>query len=90
MVIAERHYPLTISPDEEQKVRKAANLIKQKMLELKGLYTAYDQQDFLAMASLLLCVDSLNKDEVLSSNGDEKLNSKLDELNGILTDFLNR
>jgi cell division protein ZapA (FtsZ GTPase activity inhibitor) len=50
--VAERFYPLKISRSDEEKIRKAARLINEKVLQYKQRYTDKDLQDFLAMAAL--------------------------------------
>ncbi len=50
--VAERFYPLKISRADEEKIRKAARLINEKVLQYKQRYTDKDLQDFLAMAAL--------------------------------------
>jgi len=45
--IAERFYPLKIERREEEKIRKAAKLINDRLLQYKQRYSDKDQQDFL-------------------------------------------
>ena len=52
--IAERFYPLKIKRQDEEKIRKAARLINDKILQYKQRYTDKDSQDFMAMAALQL------------------------------------
>ncbi len=50
--IADRYYPLKVERKDEEKIRKAAKMINDKVLQYKQRYTDKDVQDFLAMASL--------------------------------------
>lgn len=50
--VAERYYPLKVDQRDEEKIRKAARLINEKLLQYKQRYTDKDLQDFLAMAAL--------------------------------------
>jgi cell division protein ZapA (FtsZ GTPase activity inhibitor) len=50
--LAERFYPLKIEKDDEEKIRKAAKIINEKVLQYKQKYEDKDTQDFLAMAAL--------------------------------------
>ncbi len=50
--VADRYYPLKIDRQEEEKIRKAAKLINDKVLQYKKRYLDKDVQDFLAMAAL--------------------------------------
>ena len=50
--IAERPYPLTIDINEEEKIRRAARMINDKILQYKQRFVDKDNQDFLAMVLL--------------------------------------
>lgn len=50
--IADRHYPLRIERKDEERIRLAAKLINDKVLQYKQRYSDKDVQDFLAMATL--------------------------------------
>ena len=50
--VADRYYPLKVDREEEEKIRKAAKLINEKVLQYKQKYTDKDTQDFIAMAAL--------------------------------------
>jgi cell division protein ZapA len=50
--VADRYYPLKIERKDEEKIRKAARLINEKVLQYKQRYLDKDVQDFLAMAAL--------------------------------------
>ncbi len=87
--VAGRPYRLKVTPEDEAKARRAARLIKDKIQELRGIYGAKDQQDYLAMAALLLCVDLLAKEQEISEE-DKDFAYKFDQLDQILTDFVNK
>ena len=82
--IAERFYPLKIKKQDEEKIRKAANMINDKVLQYKQRYTDKDAQDFMAMAALQFVInllDSQQQQNVVSLEKElEVLNSELDEL----------
>ncbi len=50
--VADRYYPLRIDRKDEERIRLAAKLINDKVLQYKQRYSDKDVQDFLAMASL--------------------------------------
>lgn len=50
--VADRFYPLKVEADDEEKIRKAAKMINEKILQYKTKYNDKDIQDFLAMAAL--------------------------------------
>jgi cell division protein ZapA (FtsZ GTPase activity inhibitor) len=64
--VADRYYPLKVERENEEKIRKAARMINEKILQYKQRYSDKDVQDFLAMASLQYVI-KLNEEE-------EKLN----------------
>lgn len=61
--VAERFYPLKISRADEEKIRKAARMINEKVLQYKQRYTDKDLQDFLAMASLQFVIKLIECEE---------------------------
>ena len=50
--IGGRSYPLTIAPEEEENLRKAAKMINDNIADLEGRYAVRDKQDVLAMTAL--------------------------------------
>ncbi len=82
--IAERFYPLKIDRSDEEKIRKAAKLINDKLLQYKQRYTDKNAQDFLAMAALQFVIQLLDcesKQNLVSLEEDLKsLNEDLDIL----------
>src|SRR5512140_2511807 len=60
--VADRYYPLKVERDNEEKIRRAARLINEKVLQYKQRYTDKDVQDFLAMAALQFVI-KLNEEE---------------------------
>lgn len=82
--IAERFYPLKIEKREEERIRKAAKLINDRLLQYKQRYTDKDPQDFLAMAALQFVIQLLDcesKQNSLSLEEDLKaLSEELDVL----------
>ncbi len=61
--VAERFYPLKINRADEEKIRKAARLINEKVLQYKQRYTDKDLQDFLAMAALQFVIRLIESEE---------------------------
>ncbi|SRR6056297_3193716 len=61
--LADRYYPLKIDSNDEEKIRKAAKLINEKILQYKQKYADKDNQDFLAMAALQFVLKYLEKEE---------------------------
>jgi len=82
--VAERFYPLKIKRQDEEKIRKAARLINDKVLQYKQRYTDKDTQDFMAMAALQFVINLLDCEQQQNVVSLDKelgvLSSELDEL----------
>jgi cell division protein ZapA len=82
--IAERFYPLKIKRTDEEKIRKAARLINDKVLQYKQRYTDKDTQDFMAMAALQFVINFLDCEQQQNVVSLEKelvdLSGELDQL----------
>ena len=66
--IADRYYPLKVERENEEKIRKAARMINEKVLQYKQRYTDKDVQDFLAMAALQFVIKLEDEEEKLSND----------------------
>ena len=80
--IADRVYPLTIHPNQEEGLRKAAKKIEGMIKQFEQSYAVRDKQDVLAMCALQFAAQTEQKDinsksEILAA--EEKLKN-LDEL----------
>jgi cell division protein ZapA (FtsZ GTPase activity inhibitor) len=65
--VADRYYPLKVEREDEEKIRRAARLINEKVLQYKQKYTDKDVQDFLAMAALQFVIKLTEEEENLSN-----------------------
>jgi cell division protein ZapA len=63
--VADRYYPLKVERENEEKIRKAARMINEKVLQYKQRYSDKDVQDFLAMASLQYVIKLIGEEEKL-------------------------
>jgi cell division protein ZapA (FtsZ GTPase activity inhibitor) len=75
--VADRYYPLKVERENEEKIRRAARMINDKVLQYKQRYSDKDVQDFLAMAALQYVI-KLTEDEEKLNN--EYLPDALNEL----------
>jgi cell division protein ZapA (FtsZ GTPase activity inhibitor) len=83
--VADRYYPLKIDRIDEEKIRKAAKMINEKVLQYKQKYVDKDIQDFLAMAALQYVIKVLEGDSI------SEVSPVLDELKDLdneLSEFL--
>jgi cell division protein ZapA len=85
--VADRYYPLKIERKDEEKIRKAAKLINEKVLQYKQRYLDKDVQDFLAMAALQFVTRVIEMDDKFDIS---PLEQKLQDLNEELEEYLKR
>jgi cell division protein ZapA (FtsZ GTPase activity inhibitor) len=83
--IADRYYPLKIERKDEEKIRKAAKLINEKVTQYKQRYLDKDVQDFLAMAALQFVSKVLELEERVDLGPFEQ---QVRELNQELEEYL--
>ena len=60
--IADRVYPLTIRPEQEEGLRKAAKKIEGMIKQFEQSYAVRDKQDVLAMCALQFAAQTEQKD----------------------------
>ena len=86
--IADRFYPVKIKRDDEEKVRKAAKHINEKIqLYKQKKYAEKDDQDFLAMVSLQLSTRLIEWEE---RNKIDPIIQKVRELDEKLKEYLEK
>jgi|SRR5512133_196624 cell division protein ZapA len=83
--VADRYYPLKIERKDEEKIRKAARLINDRVLQYKQRYLDKDVQDFLAMAALQFVTRVIEMEEKLDVT---PVHQQLQELNDELEAYL--
>ncbi len=83
--VADRYYPLKIDREDEEKIRRAAKSINDKVFQYKSKYTDKDTQDFLAMAALQFVIRLI---ELESKSEDNGLMQKLRDLDSHLEELL--
>ncbi len=77
--VADRYYPLKIDRSDEEKIRKAAKMINDKVLQYKQRYTDKDVQDFLAMAALQFVIKLIECEGKFDNSAVTEELSELDE-----------
>ena len=66
--VSDRYYPLKVERNDEEKIRRAARMINEKVLQYKQRYSDKDVQDFLAMAALQYVIKLIEEEEKGSNN----------------------
>lgn len=85
--IADRVYPLTVDPSQEEGLRKASKKIDTMIKQFEQNYAVRDKQDVLAMCALQFA--SQVEQSQLSKNEDsENAKIKLQQMNDFLAEYL--
>ncbi|KAA1245490.1 cell division protein ZapA [Aquimarina sp. RZ0] len=85
--VADRVYPLTINPDQEEGLRKAAKKIEAMIKQFEQSYAVRDKQDVLAMCALQFAAQVEQK--VIDKDSDDvNVSERLNALNTLLHDHL--
>ncbi len=86
--IANRVYPLTIDPSQEEGLRKAAKNIDTMIKQFEQSYSVQDKQDVLAMCALQFA-SQVEQKSIDKENVNEHVEQKLNAINNLLQDHLN-
>jgi cell division protein ZapA len=86
--IAGRPYTLSVSLEEEEIVRKAAEHLNETINDYSKSFEYKDHQDLFAMVALQAVANSLGIEQEKSFK-DTEMESKLSELDGLLNAHLN-
>ncbi len=84
VTIADRPYRLNIRKEEEERIRKAAKMINEKIKQYSENYAFNDRQDLLAMVSLEFANSSLVFENKLS-NTENHFVEKLSQIDEVLS-----
>ena len=82
--IADRVYPLTIDPTQEEGLRKAANNINQLAKKFEQNYAVRDKQDVLAMCALQFA-SKIEQRGIEHSQGTQEAEERLKALEDLVS-----
>ncbi|NER14175.1 cell division protein ZapA [Leptobacterium flavescens] len=85
--IADRVYPLTIRPSQEEGLRKAAKEIEALIKQFEQNYAVRDKQDVLAMCALQFA-SQVEQKSIDKENVDVEVRERLKTLNELLREKL--
>lgn len=85
--IADRVYPLTIAPEKEEGLRKAAKKIEEMIKRFENSYAVRDKQDVLAMCALQFAAQVEQK-EINKDTDTQQVEEQLQALNQLLQEHL--
>lgn len=87
ITIGERRYPMRIKRSDEERIRKAAKIINERILMYQKRYTGKDSQDFMAMSALQFVLQYLD----LKENMDiDPAIDQIDQINKELSAYLEK
>ena len=85
--IAERNYPVKAEDREKESLRKAEELIRERMMHYSRHYPSSDRQDHLAMSLLSLTLQHISNGEK-APDAQEELRKELEQSERYLSDYL--
>jgi cell division protein ZapA len=86
--IANRVYPLTVTPDQEEGLRLAAQKIDETVKKFEQSYSVQDKQDVLAMCALQFAAET-EQTKINNNSLSETLEQRLIDLDKRLEQHLN-
>lgn len=84
--IADREYPMKVKSEEEERVRKAAKIVNERIKAFRNQFGIDDKQDLLAMVAFDGMIKYLKEQE--NHQGNNKADQLLDEINTKLEERL--
>jgi len=85
VTIADRRYPMRINRSEEEKIRKAAKIINERILQYQQRYSGKDNQDCLAMSALQFVIQIM---ELMDQTNTDQAMKQIEDINKQLTRYL--
>ena len=85
--IADRIYPLTIQPEQEEVIRSSIKKIDQMIKQLEESYAVRDKQDVLAMCSLQYATKLIQRNNLNNIKDHENL-KKLSNINELIKEHI--
>ncbi len=85
--IAERDYPMRVSPLEEERLRLAGRQLNERIKEFREQYGIQDKQDLLAMIALSTMADGLKVSKEKDGT-DAALTERLTRLDKLLSSLV--
>jgi cell division protein ZapA len=87
--IADRVYPLTVEPSQEEGLRSASKKIDTMIKQFEENYAVRDKQDVLAMCALQFA-SQLEQKKIDSSVDNVETNERLNKINDLLVKYLDK
>ena len=87
--IADRVYPLTVDPSQEEAMRSASKKIDNMIKQFEENYAVRDKQDVLAMCALQFA-SQLEQKQIDKSVDNVETNERLKKINELLANYLDK
>ena len=87
--IADRVYPLTVDPSQEEGLRSASKKIEAMIKQFEENYALRDKQDVLAMCALQFA-SQVEQKQVDNAIDGKQTQERLQKLNDLLLDYLEK
>jgi cell division protein ZapA len=87
--IADRVYPLTVDMAQEEGLRSSSKKIDVMIKQFEENYAVRDKQDVLAMCALQFA-SQLEQKEIDKSAGNAEANERLNKINDLLAQYLDK
>lgn len=85
--IGDREYPMRVSAEDEQKIRRAGRLINERIRAYGGRFGIQDMQDLLAMVAFDCVIEAMSSTQE-NSTVSHQIEEQLDDLNQLLAKHL--
>lgn len=85
--IGDREYPMKVSTDDEEKIRRAGKLINERIRTYRNRFGINDKQDLLAMVAFDCIVEQMNN-ELQETETDPSVSAKIDQLNALINEAI--
>ena len=82
--IADREYPMKVSADKEERIRRAGKILNDKLKKYREQFGIDDKQDLLSMVAFECMVDKMQADEQHGTNSEYVL-EKINYLNNLIS-----
>lgn len=87
--IGGRQYPLSIAPEKEEVIRKAAKMLNERMKSYQDNFAVQDTQDLLSMSALEIGVRLMEMELEKSEIKSDELERQLGETEQFISSYLN-
>jgi len=87
VTIANRVFPLKIDRADEERVRKAAKMVNDRIKEYEQQYAVNDKTDLIAMCAFQFATELVNQTEELPAQNKE-LSEQIAEIDSKITDYI--